>query len=137
MKEFSASEGVILLLDSNSVMRSALSDALQNAGYLVVAADGLGAAVDRIHEIKPDLLITRPFINNMPGHTAANYLRSKRPGLPVLIVAGFMDDDRIKVQNAVEEFHTFPKPFSRDDLVAKVREVLQVCRKGRSADGHG
>jgi DNA-binding response OmpR family regulator len=129
MKDFSAPDASILLLDSESVMRAGLCDALESAGYLVVTARDLGEAVDRLTEMRPDLLITRPFINSMPGWTAANYLRTKRHGLPVLIVAGFMDDDRVKVRDAVGEFHTFPQPFTRDELVAKVKEVLSVVRK--------
>ena len=119
----------ILLLDSEPVMRAALHDALENAGYLVVTAGDLGEALDRLAETPPDLLITRPYINSMPGRIAADYLRSKQNGLAVLLVAGFLEDDRVNVQNAVEEFHTFPKPFRRDELVAKVKDVLKLIRR--------
>jgi DNA-binding response OmpR family regulator len=129
MEDFSAPAANILLLDSESVMRAGLRDALESAGYLVVTASDLGEAVDRLTEMRPDLLITRPFINSMPGRTAADYLRSKQNGLPILIVAGFMDDDRVRVQNDIEAFYTFPKPYSRDELVAKVRDVLDVVRR--------
>ena len=128
MTKFSQSDVTILLLDSDSVTRAALHDAFQSAGYLVVTAGDLGEAVDRLDEIRPDLLITRPYINSMPGRIAANYLRSKHPGLPVLIVAGFVDDDRLNVQDAIGEFYTFPKPFSRDELLTNVRDVLQIIR---------
>jgi DNA-binding NtrC family response regulator len=115
-------------------MRSVLHDVLQGAGYLVMKAADLGAAVDRLSEARPDLLVTRPYINSMPGRVAADYLRSRRPGLPVLIVAGFMNEDRLNVQNAIENFYTFPKPFSHDDLLAKVSEVLSHIReRGRAA----
>jgi DNA-binding response OmpR family regulator len=121
----------ILLLDSDSLMRASLRDAIERAGYLVIPAADLGEAVDRVTEMRPDLLITRPYINSMSGWTAAEYLRSRRLGLPVLIVAGFMDDDRIRVRDANQEFHTFPKPFGRDELIAKVKEVLDaVASKG-------
>ncbi len=129
MKDLAPTNASILLLDSDSVMRSALRDALENAGYLVVTAGGLGGAVDRVGEMQPDLLITRPYINSMPGRTAADFLRTKCPGLPILIIAGLMDDDRVNVENATEEFHTFPKPFSRDELLAKVKEVLDTVHK--------
>ena len=128
MTKFSQSDVTILLLDSDSVTRAALHDAFQSAGYLVVTAGDLGEAVDRLDEIRPGLLITRPYINSMPGRIAANYLRSKHPGLPVLIVAGFVDDDRLNVQNEIEEFYTFPKPFSCDELLTNVRDVLQIIR---------
>jgi DNA-binding NtrC family response regulator len=134
MKAFAAPHATILLLDSDPLMRSVLHDVLQGAGYLVMKAADLGAAVDRLSEARPDLLITRPYINSMPGRVAADYLRSRRPGLPVLIVAGFMNEDRLNVQNAVEKFYTFPKPFSHDDLLAKVSEVLSHIReRGQTA----
>jgi len=112
-------------------MRAAVCDALQSAGYLVVTARDLGEALDRLAETRPDLLITRPYINSMLGRTAADYLRGKCHGLPVLLVAGFLEDDRVRVQNAVENFHTFPKPFTRDELIATVKGVLKsVQREG-------
>lgn len=128
MKEPSPSFATILLLDSDSVMRAAFRDALQSAGYLVITAGDLGEAVDRLDELRPDLLITRPYINSMPGRVAANYLRSRCHGLPVLIVAGFLDDDRVRVKNAIEDFHTFPEPLRRDELLTEIRAVLHVIR---------
>jgi DNA-binding response OmpR family regulator len=129
MKDLSSPSAIILLIDSDPVMRAVLQDTLQGAGYLVAAAEDLGAAVERLEQISPDLLIIRPYINSMPGHVAATYLRTKRPGLPVLIVCGFMEDDRVNVQNAIAEYHTFPNPFSRHELLAKLSDVLTVVRR--------
>jgi DNA-binding response OmpR family regulator len=120
---------IILLLDSERTMRATLRDALEGAGYMVVVAADLGKAVDRLQEVRPDLLITRPYINSMPGWMAAEYLRTKHHGLPVLIVAGFMEDDRTEVRNAIEDFYTFPQPFRREDLLAEVKKVLSAIRK--------
>jgi DNA-binding response OmpR family regulator len=129
MTDTSPANESILLLVSDPLMRTVLREALEHAGYLVVAVDGVGAAVDRLKRMRPDLLIVRPYINSMPGSMAAQYLRTWCPGLPVLIVDGFLDDERIHVQNATEDFHTFPKPFARDDLLGKVREVLRNARE--------
>ena len=82
----------VLLLDSDRLMRTVLHETLERAGYLVVNAGNLGAAVDRVKRMRPDLLIVRPYINSMPGETAAQYLRAECPGLAVLIVEGFIDD---------------------------------------------
>ena len=121
-----------MLLNSEPLMRAILRDALESAGYLVVTAGDLGDAVDRLAELQPDLLIVPPYINSMPGRIAADYLRGKRHGLPVLIVAGFMEDDRTLTQNAIEEFYSFPKPFRRDELLAEVRDVLNDIRRKNS-----
>jgi DNA-binding NtrC family response regulator len=129
MSDFSPSQVTILLLVSDPLMRDVLRDALDSAGYLVVVAGELGAAVDSLHEMRPDLLITRPYINSMTGSTAADYLRTKRHGLPILIVAGYMEVDRVRDQNAIEEFHIFPKPFTRDELLEEVRRILTAVRE--------
>jgi DNA-binding NarL/FixJ family response regulator len=112
MKNLTPADATILLLDSDPLMRAALRDALESAGYLVV-----------------DLLIMRPYINSMPGHMAADYLRTKRHGLTVLIIGGFMDDDRVRDQNAISMYHIFPKPFDRSELLVSVKEVLSTIRK--------
>ncbi len=119
----------ILLLDSDPLMRTVLHETLERAGYLVVNVGDVGAAVDRLKEMRPDLLIIRPQISSMPGQMAAHYLRSRCLGLPVLFVAGFMDDERIHVQNSIHDFHVFPKPFAAGELLAKVKEVLQLVRE--------
>jgi len=114
----------ILLVDSDPVMRAAFRDALQSPGYWILEAGDLGVAVDRLNEGQPDLLIIRPYISGMTGRTAANYLRSKQHGLLVLIVGGFVEDERLEIHSAVEEFFTFPPAFSRSALLAKVKDVL-------------
>ncbi len=110
-------------------MRHVLTDALRGAGYLVVVAADLGEAVDRLREVRPHLLITRPYISSMPGQTAAVYLRTKCRGLPVLIVAGYMEEDRVRSQTSIEDFHIFPPPFSQEDLIEGVKAALQASRK--------
>jgi len=131
MDPFAASDATILLVVSGPVMRAALRDALENAGYLVVTAGDLAEAIDRLKEMAYDLLIIRPYIDSMPGRIAADNLRGRRPGLPVLMVSGLIDDDRVMNEYAVEDFHIFPKPFSRDELLTQVREVLRVVRNKR------
>jgi DNA-binding NtrC family response regulator len=128
--------GTVLIVDSYSVMRAALRDALQNGGYLVVTAGELGSAVDRLSEVEPDLLIIPPYINGMPGHLAADYLRSRHPGLPVLILGGLIEDERIATENTIREFHTYPKPFSREELLGEIGRILKYeSERKHAAEG--
>jgi DNA-binding response OmpR family regulator len=129
MPAFAPSDATILLLVSDPLMREVLRDALQSAGYLVMVAGDIGAGVDRVNEMRPDLLITRSYISSMPGRMAADYLRTKRPGLPVLIVSGFMDDDRVRAQHAISDFHIYPRPFTRSEFLTEVKEVLSTILK--------
>jgi DNA-binding response OmpR family regulator len=125
----------ILLLDSDPLTRTIFHETLERAGYVVVSVGGVGAAVDRLKQMRPDLLIVRAYINSMSGNMAARYLRTWRQGLPVLIVDGFPDDERIDAENELEDFHTFPKPFVRDELLGKVREALHKAHERTSDTG--
>ena len=117
---------MILLLDSEPVVRAVMKEALQRAGYVVVAAGGLGAAVDRLSEGGIDLLITRPYVDNITGHEAAKYLLQRNPKMGVLVIAGLLDDHRLRDRAAIERFEVFPAPFTADQMIAKVKEVLKA-----------
>ena len=127
MANTSHASGSILLLDSDPLTRSIFQEALQRAGHVVMATPDVGTAVDRLKMWRPDLLIVRPYINSMTGAMAAKYLRTRCPGLAVLIVDGYMNDDRVHVQTAGHEFSIFPKPFESGELLDKVKEVLRAA----------
>jgi len=117
----------ILLLSSEPVVRSVLKEALEHAGYMVLAAGDLGGAVDRLASADIDLLITHPYIESIPGYEAAKYLRSRSARkLAVLIVAGLLDDDRLEYRAELQEFHIFPPPFTASQLIEEVGKVLGV-----------
>lgn len=114
----------ILLLISDGLMRSAVTETLEKAGYVVVSTGDLGSALDWVTNCTPDLLITRSYVSSMTGHEAAKYLRGKRPLMRVLMLGGFLDDDRLRHHEALQGFEIFPKPYSGAQLTAKVKEVL-------------
>ena len=113
-----------MLLVSDPVVRDVIQEALENHGYHVFATGTLGAAVDTLKGSRPSLLITRGYVDNMPGHEAAVYLRKKCPGMPVLMLSGFPDDDRLTTRVTLNGFETFPKPYTVDEMIAKVKDVL-------------
>ncbi len=119
----------ILLLGSEPLFRSITKERLEGAGYVVLATGDLGTAVDMLAEHSVDLLITRPYVDNITGHEAARYLRARNPRMGVLMVAGLLNDDRLQYRADLEEFEIFPPPFSADQLLDKVREVLRLARE--------
>jgi DNA-binding response OmpR family regulator len=121
-------KSTILLLVSDPVVRAVLKETLEHAGYTVLATGDLGNAVDRLKEIHPDLLITRNYVEGIPGHDAALYLRSKSPGMKVLMVGGVLEDDRIQLRDSLAGFNVFPKPYQASELLQKVKEVLDNPR---------
>jgi CheY-like chemotaxis protein len=118
----------ILLLISDPLVRTVVKETLERHGYFVQSTGDIGTAVDRLKEGTPDLLITGTYVSEISGHDAAKYLRTKCPGLRVLIVGGFMEDDRLRVREEIAGFDVFPDRYSAADLIAKVKEVLESGR---------
>jgi DNA-binding response OmpR family regulator len=128
MTDRSLLKTTILLLVSDPIVRSVLQETLEHEGYMVMAAGDLGQAVDRLKECSPDLLITRNYVQGLPGHDAAMYLRTKCLQMRVLMVGGLLDDNRLRNREELEGFRVFPKPYSADELLQKVKEVLAEPR---------
>jgi len=119
----------ILLLASDPLIRKAVRRALETEDYCVMTADDVDAAGELLTNFSPDLLIVRPYIRSLPGHQAAEYLRRIRPGIPVLIVGGLLDDSSLEDREVLERFEIFPKPYTPAELLGKVREVLAKHRR--------
>jgi two-component system, cell cycle sensor histidine kinase and response regulator CckA len=118
--------GTILVADDEEGVRSLVASVLESAGYAVeLAADG-GQAVERLRELGDRvrlvlLDLTMPILG---GAEAATELRRIRPDIPILAMSGYGDIEVMQhfSQAGVDDF--LPKPFSPDQLVAKVRDAL-------------
>ena len=128
MPDHSLLTTTILLLVSDAITRSVLAEKLEEAGYMVLATGDLGQAVDRLNHSSPDLLITRTYVQGLPGHDAATYLRTKCPKMRVLMLGGVLDDDRLRHRSELHNFHVFPKPYSVEEMLREVKEVLSTPR---------
>jgi len=122
--EASAKETILLVDDEESV-RSIVLKILRRAKYNVLAAEN-GEAALRIAESHPgniDLLITDMFMPGLRGPEVAQKLAQTCPGLRVLFVSGYADQDLRTGVPAGANF--LNKPFSGADLAKAVEEVLK------------
>ncbi len=119
----------ILLLSSEPVVRTIMTEALRGAGYVVSATGSFGAAVDLLADGGIDLLIIRPHVDSISGYEAAKYLHARNPEMAVLVVAGLPDDDRLRYRKEVEGFEMFPTPFTTAQLLDKVEQVLKTAQE--------
>jgi len=116
-------EGVerILLVDDEALLRKSVRRILEQAGYTVIeAADGFEAlTMIQEHQDGFELLITDIVLPKMRGTELAQRLVPMYPHMKVLYMSGYAEDAVLD-----DSAHFIPKPFKRDVLVRKVREVL-------------
>jgi two-component system, cell cycle sensor histidine kinase and response regulator CckA len=111
---------VILLVDDEPAQRQLFAFALRRDGYHVIEARNgaealeLAARTERI-----DLLISDVVMPVMQGPEMAERLCQRLPGLRVLFVSGFIQEETIGPNARVMH-----KPFVRRDLLKSVMELI-------------
>jgi len=118
----------ILLIDDEQRILDFVSRGLEAEGYSVeVAADGdagLRAALDQAH----DLVILDLLLPDRGGHDVLRELVRQRPGEPVIVLSA-LSDTASKVSSlelGAEDY--LAKPFSFEELLARVRARLRDAR---------
>ena len=111
----------ILLVEDEPAVRQLFATALVRAGYRVYEARNGQEAVKLFdqHGDSIDLLLTDMRMPYMGGAELAQHLRARRRTLKLICVSGYPN-----VGDTALTSDFLAKPFSRDDLLAKVREVL-------------
>jgi len=128
------SETVLVVEDEDSV-RHLVTRILSTAGYLVLAADS-GGQVDAILDQgeAPDLLLTDVLLpGRMSGRDVADELRRRHPGLPVIFMSGYARDIVAHDGRLDEGVEFLQKPFSPEELLARVRASLDAAPVGIAA----
>ena len=111
----------ILLVEDEPAVRQLFAQALSRAGYVIHEARNGQEAMKLFdqHGDSIDLLLTDMRMPYMGGAELAHQLRARRRTLKLLCISGYpgnLDPD------LASDF--LAKPFSREDLLKKVREVL-------------
>jgi PAS domain S-box-containing protein len=120
----------VLLVEDEPSVRTLVSDTLRMHGYTVLEArHGIEALLIGGQHTGPiHLLLTDVVMPQMSGREVADQLRQVRPGVIVLYMSGYAEDAVIQ-HGAMHSGTAFlHKPFAPDDLVRKVRTVLDAGR---------
>ena len=114
--------GRALLVDDEELVRISTADMLGDLGYAVVEAASAEEAmrlVDRGEQF--DLLVTDHLMAGMNGTELALAVRAIRPGMQVLIVSGYAENDGID-----PGLPRLTKPFRKDELAASILQLPEV-----------
>jgi PAS domain S-box-containing protein len=118
--------GTILVADDEEGIRALVSNVLGEAGYTVELAEDGQQAVDLLRHLGDDvrLILLDLTMPELGGAEAATELRRMQPNTPIVAMSGYGDIEVLQQfsEAGVDEF--LPKPFTPEELAAKVRDVL-------------
>jgi CheY-like chemotaxis protein len=115
----------LLLVEDEEFVRMFIKKILDRAGYTVIIADNGDDAVARFRENDDIALVLSDVV--MPGKNGKETLdeiRGTKPGMKALFISGYPIDVMQKRGMFEEGVEFVTKPFTKDDILRKVREVL-------------
>jgi CheY-like chemotaxis protein len=131
-----SASGKILLVEDEQAVRELALRLLKQAGYTVISpkepSDALRLSKSELNSI--DLVVTDVVMPGMNGPELVAHLLTRRPDLKVLYMSGYNDHPLFRAGVLSDRATLLQKPFSRTDLLAKVRSVLPaaLCADARS-----
>ncbi|CAH2602029.1 Histidine kinase [Rhodovastum atsumiense] len=123
--------GRVLLVDDEVAVVKALTFGLRSAGFEVLATEGGAAALALLDAGEAvDLLVSDLFMPGMSGLTLIEETRARRPGLPAILLTGYVDNDvELAMNGALSgSFSLLRKPVKIPQLVGRIEAVL--ARRG-------
>ena len=120
-------ETILIIEDEQSVLNISRA-MLEMLGYKVLAANGKDEALCLAHEYrgKIDLLLSDVVLPGMNGKELSEQIIKIRPGLKRLYMSGYPADVIARQGILDKNVKCISKPFSLQDMAARVREVLDT-----------
>ena len=108
------SQEVILVVEDDADLRSALCDTLSLAGYITETADNGATALDLLGRKEIDMVITDIQMPEMDGHALLKQIKTQSPDIPVMLMTAYGS-----IQMAVEAMRDgavdyLSKPFEAE-----------------------
>ena len=128
-----AGGGHILLVEDEDMVRAVATRALVRAGYTVTAASDGEEGLEKIQaQIAAgseafDIVLSDVVMPSMDGPAMAREIRKLAPGLPVLFMSGYAEE-QLREQINIENMFFIPKPFSVQQISDKVGQILSSPR---------
>jgi two-component system alkaline phosphatase synthesis response regulator PhoP len=121
----------ILIAEDERDIRDLITFTLTFGGYQVVAAANGEEALEKAREEIPDLILMDVRMPKMTGYEACQEMKKddRIKHIPVVFLSAKGQDSEVATGLDVGAVEYILKPFSPDELTARVKELLQKYGK--------
>jgi two-component system KDP operon response regulator KdpE len=129
-----ATEPLVLAADDEAGILKLIKLELSTQGFRVVTAEDGETALRLLDEHRPEIVLLDIVMPDMDGITVMQTMKDRRNVPVILLTAKGNDSDKVQGLEAGADDY-LAKPFSPDELTARVRAVLRRSL-GSSQPGH-
>lgn len=123
----------ILVIDDLPENVFILQDRLQNEGYEVITAYDGNSGIEKTRTYLPDLILLDVMMPDITGFDVCKILVNdeKTKHIPIILVTAKVGAEDIKEGLEAGAFDYVKKPFSRVELIARVKSALKLSEANR------
>ncbi len=120
----------VMLVEDDEAVRVLVARLLRSQGCTVYEARDASSALRLQEQLEirtdplPELLLTDVVMPMQSGPQLARQLRMRQPGLPVVFMSGYADDDLDPADLDGDSTWFLQKPFSTQDLLKLLRQAI-------------
>ena len=120
----------ILIVDDDPLISQLLLEILSREGFPVRSADSGECALSSVAAKPPKLILMDINMPGMDGFEVCRRLREKESNqtIPILFLSGTEDQNEKIKGFSLGAVDFIPKPFQRDELLARIRNHLELSR---------
>ncbi len=119
----------ILVIEDDPLIRETVDYSLRGAGFTVETAEDGIQGIAKMTESTPDLILLDLLLPGMDGFEVCRKIRELDKNLPIIMITA-LEDQRSKLKGfgvGADDYIT--KPFSIEELVARIRANLKRTLK--------
>ncbi len=139
MTEITASEPVskpnVYFIDDSATMREVVKIAFRRENFNVVTCSDMASAVAQFEQTVPDAVISDVIMPDKDGYQLCEFVK-QHPLLgqtPVFLMSGVVNKEVAERAHQVKADELIRKPFHPQDLVARVKKLLNRTEPGQAA----
>ena len=125
----------VFFIDDSATMREVIKIAFRRENIEVVACHDGDAAITQMQQQRPDVVISDVIMPGKDGYEVCQQIK-QTPGFgetPVVLMSGVVNRNVAEKAFAVKADELIRKPFQPQDLIARVKQLLQNKKSAPAA----
>jgi CheY-like chemotaxis protein len=118
----------VMLVDDDKEFLEELQELLVSSGYQMVAVNDPISALERVSQVKPDVIVLDLKMPNMSGFQLAQEIRHfcELNSVPIIAMSGYYKDEYNPLLNICGIKVCLKKPFNPLDVISAIEDVLKA-----------
>ncbi len=122
----------VYFIDDSATMREVIKIAFRKEKIQVITCADAASALEQFNRIPPDAVITDVIMPDKDGYEVCDYIKQhyRFAKTPVILMSGVVNQSVAERATAVKADELIRKPFQPQDLIARVKSLLNPTVSG-------